>query len=110
VAFDLPQGDLPQLRLLEQVQQATALIRRRGSFLGGRLAVQEPFQIVFTSEVFRPLAADQVDGTRDGPCGQQPPQVVATHQLQWPLRISEATVDAVEGAQSQILIVVPHAG
>jgi hypothetical protein len=40
VPFDLPQGDLPQLRLLEQVEQTPALVRRRGGFRGGRLAGQ----------------------------------------------------------------------
>jgi hypothetical protein len=38
--LDLPQSDLPQLRLREQVEQAPALVGRRGGFLEGRLAGQ----------------------------------------------------------------------
>ena len=51
------------------------------------------------------MPPDQIDGPRDGPCGQQPPQVVAAGQVQRPRRVAEALVDAVERAQGQILVI-----
>jgi hypothetical protein len=63
------------------------------------------FGVIVVGDFSRPVAPDQVDGPGDGPGGQQPPQVVAAGQIQRPLRVAEALVDAVERAQGHILIV-----
>ena len=96
VAFELPQGDLPQLGFGKCIEKSPAFVGQLGGLVRCWLAAQEVRDIKVARNFGRPVPPDQIDGPRDCPGGQHPPKVIAVGQLQRPRRVAKPSVHAVE--------------
>src|SRR5262249_2013123 len=77
VPFHLPQRNLSQLVLVEQIEQPAALVGHLRRLFDRRLAAEQLVNVEIARNLARLMTADDVDGPRYGARRQQPPEVVA---------------------------------
>src|ERR1043165_8001896 len=104
VSLNLPQRDLPQLRLDKQVEQTPAFIRHLGGFLRSRLTAEEVLDIVVVGNLVRLLLPYDIDGPRDGARSQEAPKLISIRHLDGPIRILHAPAQAMKRSKSDVFL------